>query len=45
MQQTPNPPTHLFFYCEIAAASGGEVIVQELLSYTLMTDLYLRHQY
>ena len=27
MEQVPQPPTHLFFYCETPAASGGEVII------------------
>jgi hypothetical protein len=25
MSQVPEPPTHLFFYCEIPSATGGEV--------------------
>jgi hypothetical protein len=25
MSQVPQPPTHLFFYCEIPTAAGGEV--------------------
>lgn len=27
MAQVPLPPTHLFFYCEIPPAIGGEVII------------------
>lgn len=25
MAQTPQPPTHLFFFCEVAPTEGGEV--------------------
>ena len=28
MAQTPQPPTHLFFFCEIAPTEGGEVCKQ-----------------
>lgn len=36
MSQVPNPPTHLFFYCETPAVSGGEV------GHTHMYYVYVR---
>lgn len=41
MAQTPNPPTHLFFFCDIAPSSGGETPI--LVSSEICGLLTARH--
>ena len=41
MAQTPAPPTHLFFYCEQAASTGGETPI--LPSTEIYKDMFLKH--
>lgn len=41
MAQTPHPPTHLFFFCEVEPSTGGETpILPSSLIYDLMVEKY-----
>lgn len=42
LAQTPDPPTHLFFYCEVAPSVGGETPL--LISSELYYRLAVKHQ-
>lgn len=41
MAQTPQPPTHLFFFCEVPPSEGGEVCRRVLVCYVFVYFVYL----
>lgn len=41
MAQTPNPPTHLFFFCEVPPAIGGETPI--LVSTEMYKSIHDKH--
>lgn len=41
MAQTPSPPTHLFFFCEVAATTGGETPI--LPSTEIYKQMYIKY--
>jgi alpha-ketoglutarate-dependent taurine dioxygenase len=42
LAQTPSPPTHLFFFCEVAPTVGGETPI--LISSKVCDALYTKHE-
>mgnify|MGYP003387089601 CR=1 FL=1 len=42
LAQTPKPPTHLYFFCEVAPLTGGETPI--LISAELYDRLAVKHE-